>query len=77
MQLVEYHWLVIPSLWPDTFTLPSWITPFPVVAIGGWWLWLFTSRLLANINQPIYDPELEKAIHAGQQNHADLSVAAG
>jgi len=74
MELVEYYWVVIPALFPEEFTL-HWTLPVAVVAIGGWWVAIVSSRLHAQLARPIYDPEYEKAIHAAIQDHADLSVA--
>ncbi len=73
MHLVECHWLIVPPLYPDGFVL-HWTTPMAVVAIGGWWVAIVSSRLLGNLSRPIHDPEFEKASHARIEDHADLAT---
>ncbi len=48
MQLVEWHWLVIPAHYPDEFVLP-WTTVAAVALIGGVWMSLYCQRLAGEI----------------------------
>jgi hypothetical protein len=54
MRLFDLYWLVIPAFSPGRLAFNPWIVVTPV-AVGGLWLFLFTRRLLAIAEAPLYE----------------------
>jgi hypothetical protein len=65
MRLVDWYWLAMPGIFPNQLTLP-WQLPACVAAIGGFWLAIFSWRLAALADRPMYDP----ALLEGADEHA-------
>ncbi len=53
MQLVDWHWLVMPAVSPRRFELP-WTLLAALAAIGGFWASLFCRQLAAEIVRPAW-----------------------
>jgi hypothetical protein len=59
MRWVDLYWTVMPAFSPGVFTI-SWLHIVAFIAIGGWWLAMFTWRLAARLRLPVFDIPLEE-----------------
>jgi hypothetical protein len=62
MRLVDWYWLAMPGVFPGQVALP-WQLPACVAGMGGFWLAIFSWRLAARADLPIYDPALTEGGH--------------
>ncbi len=65
MRYADLYWLIVPGFQRDTvdaqgFTF-DWLDLAALAAVGGAWLSVFTWRLSARVNCPMYDPEMTEA----------------
>jgi hypothetical protein len=65
MRLVDLYWLVMPDYRKDGFGL-SWMDFAAPIAVGGLWLWTFTSQLNKRPLLPLRDPHLQEALEHGR-----------
>jgi hypothetical protein len=67
MRLIDYLWMLEPAFSHEHFHV-SWMHLAGLIALGGFWFWMFTRELgrraLIPINDPQYESVLEQA-HAG------------
>jgi hypothetical protein len=59
MRWVDLYWTVMPAFSPGVFTI-SWLHFVAFIAIGGWWLAMFTWRLTARMRLPVFDIPAEE-----------------
>jgi hypothetical protein len=65
MRFVDLYWLVMPGYRQGGFGI-SWMDLAAPVALGGIWLWAFTSQLNKRPLLPIRDPHLQEALEHGR-----------
>ena len=61
MRIVDVIWLIEPTFNQERFHL-SWMDVVAPIAMGGWWLALFSWQLQKRPLIPINDPQLEQAL---------------
>jgi hypothetical protein len=65
MRMVDLYWLVMPDYRQGGFGV-SWMDFATPVALGGIWLWAFTSQLNKRPLLPLRDPHLQEALEHGR-----------
>lgn len=61
MRLIDVFWNVVPFFRSDL--PPLWTDAVVLVALGGWWLWVFAQQSAKASLIPKYDNRLEEAAH--------------
>jgi hypothetical protein len=65
MRMVDLYWLVMPDYRQGGFGV-SWMDLATPIALGGIWLWAFTSQLNKRPLLPLRDPNLQEALEHGR-----------
>jgi hypothetical protein len=55
MRIVDTFWMIIPSFYPDRFTV-HWLDVLTLAGIGGVWLFIYSGQLLSRPLLALHDP---------------------